>query len=237
MLKTLSPVDNTTLQERVYRTLKEAILEGGFSPGETLPTRSLASMLGTSVMPVRDALVRLMAEGGVEILPNRAVRIPVLTRESIAELYEIRINLEGRAAAMAAGKINGEELEAVEDAFDGMRQAAENNDVGAFLHNNQTFHFGIYRAARSYHFLAIIEALWLKGGPLLRPFAKDSRASIRLLEGHAAHATTLSGLRSGNPTLAAQGIINDLVSAGAWYEANYPEVKAREFKILEGESA
>jgi DNA-binding GntR family transcriptional regulator len=145
MLKTLSPVDNTTLQERVYRTLKEAILEGRFFPGETLPTRSLASMLGTSVMPVRDALVRLMAEGGVEILPNRAVRMPVMTRASIAELYEIRINLEGRAAAMAASKINRQELEAIQDAFDGMQQAAESNDVGAFLHNNQSFHFGIYR--------------------------------------------------------------------------------------------
>jgi hypothetical protein len=76
----------------------------------------------------------------------------------------------------------------------------------------------------------------LKGGPLLRPFAKDSRANIRLLEGHAAHAMALSGLKSGDPTLAAQGIVNDLVSAGAWYEANYPDVPTREPENLEGES-
>src|SRR6266849_10081749 len=81
MFGSLGPVDNTTLRERVYRTLKQAILEGRFSPGEALPSRSLAEVLGTSVMPVRDALVRLRAEGGVEIPPNRVARIPILSRE------------------------------------------------------------------------------------------------------------------------------------------------------------
>ena len=93
MFGSLGPVDNTTLRERVYRTLKQAILEGRFSPGEALTTRSLAEVLGTSVMPVRDALLRLNAKGGVEVLPNRAARLPVLSRESIAELYEIRPTL------------------------------------------------------------------------------------------------------------------------------------------------
>ena len=101
MLATLTQVDNSTLQERVYRALRQAILEGRFSPGEALPSRSLAGVLGTSVMPVRDALVRLRAEGGVEILPNRAARIPIMSRQSIAELYEIRLNLEGLATALA----------------------------------------------------------------------------------------------------------------------------------------
>src|SRR5262249_61612914 len=66
MLESLAPVDNSTLRERVYRTPKQAILEGRFSPGEALPTRSLAKVLGTSVMPVRDALLRLHAEGGLD---------------------------------------------------------------------------------------------------------------------------------------------------------------------------
>ena len=125
MFESLGPVDNTTLRERVYRTLKQAILEGRFSPGETLPTRSLAEVLGTSVMPVRDALLRLNAEGGVEVLPNRAARLPVLSRESIAELYEVRLNLEGLAATLAAKRITQDELAAVEQAFAGMMQASE----------------------------------------------------------------------------------------------------------------
>ena len=74
MFGSLGPVDNTTLRERVYRTLKQAILEGRFSPGETLPTRSLAEVLGTSVMPVRDAMLsrgtRERARASSSVIPS-----------------------------------------------------------------------------------------------------------------------------------------------------------------------
>ena len=226
MLATLTQVDNSTLQERVYRALRQAILEGRFSPGEALPSRSLAGVLGTSVMPVRDALVRLRAEGGVEILPNRAARIPIMTRQSIAELYEIRLNLEGLATAMATARITAGQLAEVERAFVEMKQASQSNDAACFLRNNQLFHFGIYRAAQSFHLLSIIEGLWLKGGPLLQPFAKGSRAEIRLLEGHEAHATALAGLKSRDAALARRGIVDDLGNAARWFEANYREAGA-----------
>jgi DNA-binding GntR family transcriptional regulator len=227
MLESLAPVDNSTLRERVYRTLKQAILEGRFSPGETLPTRSLAKVLGTSVMPVRDALLRLHAEGGVDLLPNRAARLPTLSRESIAELYEVRLNLEGLAAAMAADRIEPDELAEVERAFAGMMDASDRNDVSAFLRENQLFHFAIYRAAKSFHMLPIIEALWLKGGPLLRPFVRGSRVRERLFQGHENHARALKGLTSRNADLARQGILDDLGAAARWYSTNFEEQQAR----------
>lgn len=229
-LDLLGPVDNTTLQERVYRALKQAMLEGRFSPGETLPTRSLAEVLGTSVMPVRDALVRLRAEGGVEILPNRAARIPVMTQESIAELYEVRLHLEGLATSLAAAKITVEQLKAVDAAFDDIQQASSNNDVGAFLRANLQFHFSIYRAAGSNHLLPIIEALWMKAGPLLRPFAKGSRADIRLLEGHEAHAMALAGLKARDGEMARQGIVADLANAAEWYAVHSRAASDQEAK-------
>jgi DNA-binding GntR family transcriptional regulator len=223
MFESLGPVDNTTLRERVYRTLKQAILEGRFSPGETLPTRSVAEVLGTSVMPVRDAILRLNAEGGVEVLPNRAARLPILSRESIAELYEVRLNLEGLAATLAAKRITANELAAVEQAFAGMLRASECNDVSGFLRDNQVFHFSIYRAAQSHHLFPIIEALWLKGGPLLRPFVKGSRAQTRLFEGHDSHARALEGLTRRDPAMARKGIVDDLADAARWYSAHFVE--------------
>jgi DNA-binding GntR family transcriptional regulator len=232
MFGSLGPVDNTTLRERVYRTLKQAILEGRFSPGETLPTRSLAEVLGTSVMPVRDALLRLNAEGGVEVLPNRAARLPVLSRQSIAELYEIRLNLEGLATALAAKRIEQDELAAVEQAFTGMMQASERNDTGSFLRDNQLFHFSIYRAAQSHHLLPIIEALWLKGGPLLRPFVKGSRVQTRLFQGHDSHARALEGLKRHDPTMARQGIVDDLADAARWYCADFAEEAQEQAKAV-----
>ncbi|MEJ8573519.1 GntR family transcriptional regulator [Microbaculum marinum] len=216
----LEPVDNTTLQERVYRALKEAILQGDFAPGETLSSRSLASALGTSPMPVRDALVRLRAEGGVEILPNRAARIPVFSRESIEELYDVRLNLEGLATVLATERITDEQIADVEQSFLDMERASDETDVRGFLHSNRLFHFKIYQAASSHHLFPIIEALWLKGGPLLRPFAEGSRAKVRLHEGHEAHAKALQGLKARDAEMARLGIVNDLENAARWFRAS-----------------
>jgi DNA-binding GntR family transcriptional regulator len=227
----LEPVDNTTLQERVYRTLKEAILEGHFSPGQSLPSRSLAKVLGTSAMPVRDALVRLRAEGGVEILPNRAARIPVLSRESIAELYEVRLNLEGLATTLATERITEEQIAEVEKAFLDMEKAGDELNVGDFLRSNRVFHFSIYRAANSHHLFPIIEALWLKGGPLLRPFAEGSRARVRLHEGHEAHAAALRGLKVRDPEMARRGIADDLANAAKWFSSNSSEAAGAELAV------
>jgi DNA-binding GntR family transcriptional regulator len=219
----LEPVDNTTLQERVYRALKEAILEGHFAPGETLSSRSLAKALGTSPMPVRDALVRLRAEGGVEILPNRAARIPVFSRESIEELYDVRLNLEAHATDLATQRMTESTIADVEQSFADMERASDEMDIRGFLHANRLFHFKIYQAAQSDHLFPIIEALWLKGGPLLRPFAEGSRAKIRLHEGHDAHAKALQGLKQRNPEMARAGIVEDLENAARWFRSN-PEV-------------
>lgn len=222
----LEPVDNTTLQERVYRALKEAILEGHFAPGETLSSRSLATVLGTSPMPVRDALVRLRAEGGVEILPNRAARIPVFSRESIEELYDVRLNLEGLATELATARITDAQIADVEESFADMERASDELDVRAFLRSNRLFHFKIYQTAQSHHLFPIIEALWLKGGPLLRPFAEGSRAKVRLHEGHAAHSKALRGLRARDAETARAGIIEDLENAAQWFRSNAEATKS-----------
>jgi DNA-binding GntR family transcriptional regulator len=158
--------------------------------------------------------------------------LPVLSRESIAELYEVRLNLEGLAAALAAKRIKQDELAAVEQAFAGMMQASERNDVSGFLRDNQLFHFSIYRAAQSYHLFPIIEALWLKGGPLLRPFVKGSRVQTRLFEGHDSHARALEGLARRDPAMARQGIVDDLADAARWYSTHFTEQEHEQAKAV-----
>ena len=164
-----------------------------------------------------------MPKGAWRFFPTARARLPVLSRESIAELYEVRLNLEGLAAALAAKRITPDQLAAVEQAFAGMMQASERNDVGGFLRDNQLFHFSIYRAAQSYHLFPIIEALWLKGGPLLRPFVKGSRVQTRMFEGHDSHARALEGLTRRDPAMARQGSLIDLADAARWYSTHLAE--------------
>ena len=64
--------------------LRDFLMVGGVQPGEKITLRELTSAFGTSLMPVREAVQRLAAEGALEVLPNRAIRVPLMTRARVA---------------------------------------------------------------------------------------------------------------------------------------------------------
>src|SRR5579863_5105990 len=69
-----------SLHLRVYQELRRALIAGVFLPGQPVTLRQLVKSLGTSIMPVRDAVGRLIAAGALEMLPNRSVIVPLMTR-------------------------------------------------------------------------------------------------------------------------------------------------------------
>ena len=220
----LKPVDTTTLQARVYATIRETIANGKIRPGEIFTIRGLATAMGTSVMPVREAVTRLHAEGAVEImLPSRQITVPVMSHESVAELYAIRIALEGMAAAMAAERASADELATIEQLVAEMGQAIEGGNEMAFLEANHAFHFTIYGAARSQYLLPMIEALWLKSGPLLRvPLGPGSRAENRVMAGgQDRHEQALAALLKRDADAACAAIQGDLADTAAWFADHY----------------
>ncbi|RXL93469.1 GntR family transcriptional regulator, partial [Citrobacter sp. AAK_AS5] len=78
------------------------LIAGKLTPGDRLSLRSAAEQLGVSMMPVREAVNRLVADGGLEVAPNRAVRVPILTVSQFRDLTRVRVAIEGHAAAEAA---------------------------------------------------------------------------------------------------------------------------------------
>ncbi|MDB5511432.1 MAG: GntR family transcriptional regulator, partial [Enterovirga sp.] len=95
-------LERVTLGDRVYDELRELIIGGELAPGDKLSLRSVAETLGVSIMPVREAVSRLVADEALEVLPNRAVTIPVMTRAKFRELTRIRLVIECFAAEQAA---------------------------------------------------------------------------------------------------------------------------------------
>src|SRR5262249_50641976 len=79
-------LERETLHDRAYDEIKKAIMSGSILPGSTITIRSLAGALGTSPMPVRDALSRLVAERALEVLPTRSVTLPFMTAAKFAEI-------------------------------------------------------------------------------------------------------------------------------------------------------
>src|SRR3546814_5729468 len=97
-------------------------------PGQRFTLRGLAATVGTSAMPVREAVGRLAAEQTLEVLPNRAIRVPIMTRGRFLELRPIRIQLEGLAIVQAAQHRSAAELAEIQAYEQEFRLAREQPD-------------------------------------------------------------------------------------------------------------
>lgn len=161
----LKPVERQTLNEQAYARLRHALISGRIEPGSTMTLRQLAEQLGTSLMPVREAITRLSAENALVVLPQRGIRIPALSEEESEDVWALRMQLEGEACAKAARLVNPAELRDIRALCAALRTAGEAGDLHTVLERNSDFQFAVYRAARSPMLLQMIEILRLKSVP------------------------------------------------------------------------
>jgi DNA-binding GntR family transcriptional regulator len=164
----LARIERETVQDRVYSVLRDRLMRGGFEPGQKLKIAELASALGTSAMPVREALNRLAAERAIESMPNRSVRVPSLSKQSLRDLMEARFAIEGLAVARAATHMDKATLATLRELIAAQRETDAEHVSEASAGQNRAFHFAIYRKSGSAVLLPIIESLWLQFGPYLR---------------------------------------------------------------------
>jgi DNA-binding GntR family transcriptional regulator len=195
-----------TLRLRVYRALALGLMGGMFTPGEAVSLRTLAARLGTSAMPVREAVSRLIAERALVMLPNRSVIIPRMTRDRFVELSRARQMLEGMLAEMACVNARKPDIEALGRINDGLRQSVNSDDPHGAMTGNMVFHFALYEFAGSQVALPMVETLWLQAGPFVALSAK--LPNIRWTLRH--HVRLLAALRAHDARAARQAIEDDI---------------------------
>jgi DNA-binding GntR family transcriptional regulator len=204
---TVGRSSHRTLNDRVHQRLRWSLLTGVLEPGHTMAIRKLADSLGTSTMPIRDALKRLIAERGLEVLPNRRVRVPSLSPDRLGDLFAIRHALEGLATERAAEHLTSHQLARLEALCERMDESVRNNDIDGYLADNYSFHFTIYDASNSPDLFLMIEGLWLRTGPSLR----GACLAYGLIDGlNAHHRKALSALRARDAAAARSAIEQDL---------------------------
>lgn len=214
-LHLVEPLERQTLGERAYLQLAELLMSGRLAPGEKLSLRAAADVLGVSIMPVREAVSRLVADKALEVTPNRAVRVPIMSVEQFSDLTKVRIAIEGHAAAEAANRRNKSDIAAITAAESAMRAESKVRapDLPRAVELNKTFHFAVYEAAHSPMLVEIIRALWLKAGPVLN---LDLRANPeRLAKGGAIkfHADVRKAISVGDGAAARAGVAADIGGA------------------------
>lgn len=209
----LSDEGSDTTQNRAYRALKTAVLAGRFHPGTAVTLASLSELLGTSDMPVREALKRLTAEGAFEAAPNRSARVPVLSEIAMRQILELRVELEGRAAAEAAERMSKRDIEQLAAMDGAMTAALDAGDLAGYVRLNMEFHFGIYRLADNEPLLSLIEALWLRMAPVVAfnlTRAENLEELRRDAQGRAHHANILAAFRALDGARACEELRADL---------------------------
>lgn len=217
-MEKMRPIVHQTLSAKVYQDLRELIISGQLQPGQRLTLAGMAAAMGTSAMPVRDAINKLAADDALEILPNKSVRVPVMTRARFQELVVIRLAVEGLAVETAASRITMEELTrlaGLEQAFS-REIALDEPDANQIIQINQQLHFTVYAAAQMPVLSGLIEGLWLRIGPVLNLDLRN-RASRRRsdLPSVKAHRALLDALRAGDGAAAKAALALDIHSAAA----------------------
>ncbi len=211
---TLEAIQHAPMHEIVYDRLRDALSSGEILPGQRLVIRDLADMLGTSVMPIREALRRLEAENAVVAIGGRTLSVPVLTACEYEEIGMIRAELEGLAASEAAKVITTKEIEEIEEYARLADQAAHDQDGEAIALYNRLFHQGINNASRKPLLLKMIDSLWLRLGPQMAYTFKKAMVAQKWEREHYGifhpHKQALDALRTGDPNAAKAAIMYDI---------------------------
>jgi len=198
----LSRVRRVSLAHSVSSQLSRAIVAGDFPAGTQLSEPSLATKLGVSRAPVREALIELELRGLVEFDPQGRTRVPTLTAADLQEIHAVRLALDPLAASLAAEHATAEVFAALEANISATKDAKTLADVSRL---DTEFHDRIVKAGKNRRLMLCWTALrdqvelWLTQMQL-RHQAATKRTRQQTVD---SHRELLEVIRSGDAKRAA----------------------------------
>jgi DNA-binding GntR family transcriptional regulator len=133
-------VGRTLLRDGVYRRLRDAIVDGTFTPGEQLKDGDLAQWLGVSRTPVREALLRLAASGLVVALPGRSTTVSAIDAPMVRDARDVVAAMHELAVREVTDSVTDEDVERMRAANRRFADAVAEGDVTAALDADEELH-------------------------------------------------------------------------------------------------
>ncbi len=130
----------SSLSDQVYDHLRQRMNQGDLLPGSTINIGEIATQLGISKTPLRDALIHLELEGFVTILPRRGVKVNELTIEDVKNAYDSIGLVESFITEESIDKISSAHIQRLEDLNGKMLADIENENFTHLFENNLKFH-------------------------------------------------------------------------------------------------
>lgn len=198
----------------IIERLREAILAGRIVPGQRLVANDLTEQLGVGRGSVREAFQRLASDGLVEIIPNRGAIVRRLSRDQVRELFQIRVNLEGLAARLAAENINENSNRArFLKIWNEVKPKGASPPWPLFMRQNRLYHGIIVRISGNKQLSDLIENLQLpivmfQVGQSMQP--ENSERSLK------DHELIADAILSGDAKAAERTMQNHLKGSAKW---------------------
>jgi DNA-binding GntR family transcriptional regulator len=225
------------LKEEIYDSLHRQIIAGKYGPGDWLRQEDIATQMGVSMTPVREALDLLVATGLAERVPYRGVRVREMSAKDVADAYGLRLVLEAMIAREAALHITPAQIVDLEKKMDEMKKRVKLHEMPQERQLSREFHSSIAEASgndlliKLYAVVANAFPDWLLYEAIFR--------NPELLAGSVAqtyeeHAAIMDALIKGDADKAVQTSIDHVLDSGKWLEEylNIPAKLLREKEQL-----
>lgn len=157
-----TPVTKKLVADQVYDILEASIFDGRLEAGAALKVRDIADMVGTSVMPVREALRKLEDVGLVATQPHKGAVVRTFTTPELIHMYDLRMLLEKYAAEIGTPNVTPTDVAGMERSFDEMWEAVGQQDVALALDKDEEILAAVYGAANNPFLIEMIEGLWMR---------------------------------------------------------------------------
>ncbi|MFH0411777.1 GntR family transcriptional regulator [Corynebacterium sp. L4756] len=153
---------NTRVSDRAFEALYQAIMSGELDAGQRLQVRELAESLGTSMMPVREALNRLEEFGLVETLPYKGAVVKSFTLEELLEIYSLRKVLESEAIVRGVAHVDAQCVAELSAQLENIEDALKAHDPARFLDAEEGMLTCVFERAGNQTLMDFIRTLWAR---------------------------------------------------------------------------
>lgn len=204
------------LAHHIADAVRADVLEGRLRSGEWIRQERIAREQGASQMPVREALKRLVAEGILEHVPYRGVRVVEFAAQDIEDLYACRLFIEGMSARYAAQSITDEEVRELTSLHHQMVACRMPDELPEYRELNRRFHSLIFTASRRSFLIRTLGQLWSAFPTMLWsnvPHAATSSAPGRETD-EEEHEAIVQALAARDPQRAEEAVRRHVEAAG-----------------------
>jgi len=214
-------IQKRPLKEDIFDVLHEKIISGTYKPGDWLRQDDIATQLGVSMTPVREALDLLVSAGVAERVPYRGVRVREMSTKDVVEAYGLRLILEAVIAQEAARNITDEQIQALERMLDQMKTHGTLKEMSDERKLSREFHSAIAAASKNELLIKLYDIVanafpdWLLYEALFRNPELLADSTARTLKEHIA---IVEALKKREPIRAAQKSIEHVMDSGKWLE-------------------